>query len=102
MSWKRGLFRLWVVCSLLWFVVTTPVVIDFFSDRQFLQTASEKAECEAARAQGSSSWSCFARERKVWRWPPWWALAIEAAVPLVLLGLGATTYWVAVGFKRPN
>ena len=81
--------------QLLWLAVATPVVINASSEYKFLRTAAEKAECE----KNPGPWCDYPAERRVWHWPPWWALALEVAVPLMLLGLGATTYWVAMGFK---
>ena len=107
MNWKGGLLRLWMVCSLLWVAVATPPLVSFFSEEQVLsaeeqglQTAADEAECAA----DPSSAACFptVHTRTVWRWPPWWALALEAAVPLLLLGIGATVYWVVAGFRRSN
>ncbi len=38
----------------------------------------------------------------VWKMPPWRLLAGVAAVPILLLILGATGYWVAKGFRASN
>jgi hypothetical protein len=130
MNWKRGLFRLWVIVSLLWLALagflSIVVVTDSFTvteDR--LQTAAEIAadiaecdkkdpenetvHCTVLRLGGVTSAFPIGKAPRVWRippdlpwyfWPTWFGYVF--APPMLLFAVGAAGYWAARGFRRSN
>ena len=109
MNWKRGLFRVWAVVSLLWLLLAGGFAVALFStqEQQTRQpTFAEIARCELENPGPwcSDPWAEFPRVEYAtkWRVPPWQVWAGVVAVPLLLLSFGATGYWVARGFIRSN
>ena len=91
MNWKRGLFRLWVVISLLWLLAATGIALEIAAEmRPDTSAKSEWDELDPPKYM------------KVWHFPPWPVVIGVVAVPFLLLGLGSTAYWVARGFTRSN
>ena len=87
MNWARGLFRLWVVATVLWFII-----------------------CAAAAAIfGPSSWDDFKCAIGVYdAWcdsrrdvlPTRITLLVIVAVPAIVLAMGASLLWAMSGFRR--
>jgi len=108
MNWRRGLFRLWLVVSLLWVGSVTWVIYDHERDRAY-RDALDKACMEDKKLQGASPFDCFDSPAAMFanlpRTTSWllkhyatWALL----PPLVTLALGIAGRWILVGFRRPE
>ena len=89
MNWRRGLFRLWIVGSVL-FVIAVAVI----------SYSEIKAEFEAAKLLTQADLGDFAA--LVPAPYPWTILGIWASIavgiPLAVLALGASLVWAFSGF----
>jgi hypothetical protein len=87
MSWRRGLFWLWIALSALWLVVSFPVSIWVWKDVMLLVgvTPDHPLPFDATPEGGT---------------PIWVPLAIIFAPPVLLLALGSAGYWIVSRLGR--
>lgn len=108
MNWKRGLLRLWLIVSLLWFLAAGGIAVVVSSKQQQRGIRPTAAEIEDCKKKGpvpeflSGCGDSRIEYVTVWELPPWQFLAGIVVAPIVLLGFGAAGYWAAQGFKPPN
>ena len=101
MLWRRGLFRLWVVISVLWLIVAGAFATMDWRNHQMpiepqyckeIEPPERVANCEKSQAEGRVE---VASRRQI-------TVAVVFAPPLVTLVLGLALWWVEIGFRpRP-
>jgi hypothetical protein len=91
MNWRRGLFRAWIVLSILWMlcILLAYLVLpeqSVLSDAEFLNATNESDVRQILTAHHRTSQ---------------WEFALGAIVPpLGALALGLAAFWVGKGFRR--
>jgi hypothetical protein len=113
MNWRRGLFRLWIVGSVL-FVLAVAFVSYSEIRRQFddaatiaaheragLDPSKDQLTLERASQLRVKGWTDyevgFGRPPAPWATLGWWA-GIALSIPLAVLVLGASLVWAFSGF----
>ena len=103
MNWERGLFRLWVLLSLLWMVLSTAFVSISYAlaDAVSVWWNGCFPASPAENPFGDHALSCFKLWRQIWAGAEVAALS-GLGVPAVIGVLAFAGMWVARGFKNPN
>ena len=98
MNFRRGLFRVWIIFSVLFAVPTLIFAVVIFQ-KQRADVERQIVEDDPYRAFITPEYTDAELRAK-----PWELMAMLAGVafgvPLVVLGGGITILWVASGFRR--
>jgi hypothetical protein len=108
MSWRRGLFRLWLVVSLLWIgSIAWETYENVFVPRRSAAAAAACAETRAANKSLGNPWDCYAGLKggmfeDLTQVQPILIQRTMVAIgpPLGLLLFGMIVGWVLAGFRR--
>lgn len=102
MSWARGLFRLWIVLSVVWIGGAGIASAMMWNEAQFARSQWEKhqKECGTEQNPKPGPWCDF---RPVVSRPDpnanWFYVGLPVVPPILLFALGWTTLWVVRGFR---
>lgn len=127
MRWSRGLFRLWVVATVLWLAFTGyvadlklgPEVSNYLWAKKEAETAEKRAAEPIPEKPSEQHYealfdpmrdSNYAKQEREFATKQWeilttdvlWLVALGVSVPVSMLALYWVAAWVIAGFSRPR
>ena len=94
MNWKSGLFRTWLLLSIIWLVWASTFAV--------LESSMKYRECVGTNTTGIECLIeslIFTRDGQL---PDLTVWTLILSVPVVVLGLGVAIAWILGGFRDPN
>jgi len=89
MNWRRGLFRLWIIFSIIWIG---------YAGWDFSESCTRNASGELYCPTGYSDWI---QQLQYFGLAAYARLALRLfGVPMVLLIVGLAAWWIMIGFRR--